>query len=864
MKKVEKIREGLEGRGKELEQQQEKMLRHAQVAEAWADDVEKALTVVRSALANGVDWQDLEDLVEAEKANGNPVASLIHALHLEKNKVVLGLMDADGEMQEVEMDVMLSAHGNARLMYEAKKTARVKELKTLEAAAKVLKVAEVQAQKSLKQQAQKRTLQVTRKVNWFEKFNWFISTEDYLVISGKDAQQNDLVVKKYLRPGDIYVHADLHGASSCVVRNKDTSGKRAVSPLALEEAGCMTVCRSGAWTAKMVTSAWWVYADQVSKTAPTGEYLVTGSFMIRGRKHFLPPRSLEMGLALLFRLDDSSLANHLGERKERTNAEDEKEENGGGGREVEEAGTDGGAENIRAKALAALAGGGGGAGSRGGARATENGDSAPAQGGGWEGGGAKADRLTPPSCRNNLKKISAPRGQRGKLKRMKKKYGDQDDEDRQLAMEALGVAKKPKDGKGKGKGSRGTGTDGGNTKDGRRATAAEKAAEKNLQKMREDTAAALKLLHPQVQQRLRQLEEGAKNKGIKAGEMDAFEVRALARFSVGDAMEILTRFGEADLRRVRNRSGFLAGIMRKFGTRTQGDKNDPNPNPNPELVSAVPGDGEKEGGRASAAPSGRSSKPAGVLEGSVGDGVNGEGGRGDGDGGGGSGGETESKGQGGQSLQEEEAREGEVEKGDMDDKVAKWEEEEGGGGKVDREGEGEEEEGNESDQEAKGESEKISRSAWNRKEEEEMQRMLEEEGLEDETAAAAASELDRLTGKPLEEDVLLNAVAVCAPYMTLRDYKYKVKLTPGTQKRGKASKQAIELFTRAKDCTTSHRSLMKAISDNELVAVMIGDVKISTPGITQVNQAKKKDKKQKARVAGKASKQVKAKGGKGK
>jgi predicted ribosome quality control (RQC) complex YloA/Tae2 family protein len=30
-----------------------------------------------------------------------------------------------------------------------------------------------------------------RKVHWFEKFNWFISSENYLIISGRDAQQND-------------------------------------------------------------------------------------------------------------------------------------------------------------------------------------------------------------------------------------------------------------------------------------------------------------------------------------------------------------------------------------------------------------------------------------------------------------------------------------------------------------------------------------------------------------------------------------------------------------------------------------------------------------------------------------------------
>ena len=44
----------------------------------------------------------------------------------------------------------------------------------------------------------------------------------------------------------------------------------------------MAICHSAAWDAKVVTSAWWVFRDQVSKTAPSGEYLTTGSFLIRG------------------------------------------------------------------------------------------------------------------------------------------------------------------------------------------------------------------------------------------------------------------------------------------------------------------------------------------------------------------------------------------------------------------------------------------------------------------------------------------------------------------------------------------------------------------------------------------------------
>lgn len=43
----------------------------------------------------------------------------------------------------------------------------------------------------------------------------------------------------------------------------------------------------------------------------------------RGRKHFLPPRSLEMGFGLLFRLDDSCLAAHAGERREKLSGEED-------------------------------------------------------------------------------------------------------------------------------------------------------------------------------------------------------------------------------------------------------------------------------------------------------------------------------------------------------------------------------------------------------------------------------------------------------------------------------------------------------------------------------------------------------------
>ena len=73
-------------------------------------------------------------------------------------------------------------------------------------------------------------------------------------------------------------------------------------PKTLNEAGTMAICNSAAWDAKVVTSAWWVYPSQVSKTAPSGEYLTTGSFMIRGKKNYLPPSYLIYGFAVLFKV----------------------------------------------------------------------------------------------------------------------------------------------------------------------------------------------------------------------------------------------------------------------------------------------------------------------------------------------------------------------------------------------------------------------------------------------------------------------------------------------------------------------------------------------------------------------------------
>ena len=103
---------------------------------------------------------------------------------------------------------------------------------------------------------------------------------------------------------------------------------------------------------------------------------------------------------------------------------------------------------------------------------------------------------------------------------------------------------------------------------------------------------------------------------------------------------------------------------------------------------------------------------------------------------------------------------------------------------------------------------------------------------------------DTLTSQPRDDDQLLFAVPVCAPYSVLVAYRYKIKLTPGVQKRGKAAKQAIGVLS-ASTTNARERDLIRAVGDDELVRVMVGNVKVAAPG--KMLQAQKKDAKIKAK-----------------
>ena len=110
---------------------------------------------------------------------------------------------------------------------------------------------------------------------------------------------------------------------------------------------------------------------------------------------------------------------------------------------------------------------------------------------------------------------------------------------------------------------------------------------------------------------------------------------------------------------------------------------------------------------------------------------------------------------------------------------------------------------------------------------------VEEEEDDDKTT------IGPLTGRPREEDELLDCVVICAPSAAARHFKHSLKLTPGPAKKGKAAKDALEILTASSDATDAEKDLMKRIAQNDVIAALVAGVKISTVKLNELKQKRK-------------------------
>lgn len=88
-----------------------------------------------------------------------------------------------------------------------------------------------------------------------------------------------------------------------------------------------------------------------------------------------------------------------------------------------------------------------------------------------------------------------------------------------------------------------------------------------------------------------------------------------------------------------------------------------------------------------------------------------------------------------------------------------------------------------------------------------------------------------------------------------------MKLTPGTLKKGKIAKQAQDVFKLFKDCHPAERKAIEGMNKSELTSAIIGDAKISMPGLQAAQRKQKVAGKNEKNGSESAEKQKNSSGG---
>jgi predicted ribosome quality control (RQC) complex YloA/Tae2 family protein len=269
----------------EFEAQEKALIAKGEQVYQIYGSVERTLQVVEQARQKGFSYNQIWD-----KISGSD---------LPQAKSILW-MDGKGEMRvvlegvELELNAGLTVPQNAQRYYEKAKEMARKASGAREALVitEQLKSGAAAPRKARPQAAHHRR----RKPKWYERFRWFISSDGFLVLGGRDADSNEEIYSKYLERRDLALHTDAPGAPLTVIKTKGEP----VPESTMQEAAAFAVSYSSIWKGGLAAAdCYMIRGDQVSKTPESGEFLKKGAFVIRGERTYFKdtPLGLALGIA---------------------------------------------------------------------------------------------------------------------------------------------------------------------------------------------------------------------------------------------------------------------------------------------------------------------------------------------------------------------------------------------------------------------------------------------------------------------------------------------------------------------------------------------------------------------------------------
>ncbi|MDH4221172.1 MAG: ribosome rescue protein RqcH [Candidatus Bathyarchaeota archaeon] len=242
-------------------------------------DLQSLLQKIMDEKRSGKPWEEIVLSIEKGKKAGR-----VPDIYFDSLKPPNLILNVSVENSIFPLNLRRSIQANATKYYAGAKKAE----KKLEGAEKALR--ETQAKiEELKQRIGRvkeirKPLAKRRIKAWYEKFRWFHSSDGFLVLGGRDATTNEILIKKQMEPHDIVLHADILGAPFVLIK----TGEKTPPERTIRESAQLAASYSRAWREMLsAVDVYWVNPEQVNKSPPSGQYLRKGAFIIHGSKNFV-------------------------------------------------------------------------------------------------------------------------------------------------------------------------------------------------------------------------------------------------------------------------------------------------------------------------------------------------------------------------------------------------------------------------------------------------------------------------------------------------------------------------------------------------------------------------------------------------
>lgn len=282
--------------------------RNADLVYAHFAQTEELFKIIMKARKNNVTWEEIITKLEIGKEKGIASAMIFHSLNPATKTIELKL---DEEI--IDLDFTRKVTDITNELYKRSK----KEMAKIEPALEIIKKTEVKLQEAMFKQeknVEKAQLKLKqRKKRWYETYRWTITDNGFLVVAGRDARTNEVLVRKRMEKDDLFFHADLHGAPYTLLLIQDKN-KEDIQDKDKEQAATIAASYSSAWKANFTsTDVYQVSADQVSFAAPSGESLARGSIMVRGQRNYIKNVQLKLFIGIV--IEESSSLVIVGDRE---------------------------------------------------------------------------------------------------------------------------------------------------------------------------------------------------------------------------------------------------------------------------------------------------------------------------------------------------------------------------------------------------------------------------------------------------------------------------------------------------------------------------------------------------------------------